>query len=116
MCKYFTARDDLAVEATRDMDRAHPGTRVTPGLMKASLTVYEPEDDPHPSLPTLREFLAQHHEPETGLLRYDFLGTVLAIDPAPLLALPPEYLDYRISPGSSFVSHEALARAKLSGD
>jgi hypothetical protein len=109
MCKYFTATDDLAVETKRDMDPAHPGARLMPGLMKARVTVYEPADEAHPSLPTLREFLAKHTNPESGLVSFDYLGPTLTIDPAPLLQLPPEYLDYRVGPGSSFVTHEALA-------
>ena len=111
MCKYFEADDALAVETTRDMDPDNPGKRVLPGRMKAFLTVYEPGDDPHPSLPTLREFLATLTDPATGLVSFDLLGPALTIDPAPLRALPPEYLDYRISLGASFVTDEAIDRA-----
>ena len=44
-------------------------------------------------------------------------GEHFPIDPAPLLQLPPEYLDYRVGPGSSFVTDEALAwsRSRRSG-
>jgi hypothetical protein len=115
MCKYFTATDEFAVKTTRDMDPEHRGTRLRPGLMKAMVTIYEPNDDPHPSLPTLREFLATHTDPESGLVRYDRLGPMLSIDPAPLLQLPPEYLDYRVGPGSSFVTDDALALARSKG-
>lgn len=111
MCKYFTATDEFAIETTRDMDPEHRGTRLMPGLMKAMITVYEPGDQAHPSLPTLRDFLAVHTDPESGLLSYDRLGPTLTIDPAPLLQLPPEYLEYRVSLGSSFVTLEALARS-----
>ena len=76
------------------------------------VTIYEPADDAHPSLPTLREFLAKHTDPESGLVSYDFFGPTLRIDPAPFLQLPPEYLDYRVGPGSSFVTNEALARSR----
>jgi hypothetical protein len=76
--------------------------------MRAFITVYEPGDDAHPSLPTLRAFLADHTDSHTGLLSYDRLGPKLTIDPAPLLALPEEYLDYRVSLGATFVTHEAL--------
>jgi hypothetical protein len=115
MCKYFTATDEFAVKTTRDMDPEHRGTRLRPGLMKAMVTIYEPNDDPHPSLPTLREFLATHTDPESGLVRYDRFGPMLSIDPAPLLQLPPEYLDYRVGPGSSFVTDDALALARSKG-
>ncbi|MDQ2912779.1 MAG: hypothetical protein M3T56_05930 [Chloroflexota bacterium] len=111
MCKYFDASDDLAVETTRDMDPVHPGKQ-SRGLMKAHITVYEPDDYAHPSLPTLRAFLAIHTDPATGLVRYDLLGPTLAINPSPLLKLPEEYLEYRVSPGASFVSYEALARTR----
>ena len=80
-----------------------------PGLMKAMVTIYEPNDDPHPSLTTLREFLAKHTDPTSGLVSYEFVGPTLTIDPTPLLQLPAEYLDYRVGPGSSFVTNEALA-------
>ena len=112
MCRYFTATDELAVETTQDMDPEHRGTRPMPGLMKAMVTIYEPVDDAHPSLPTLREFLAKHTDTESGLVRYDFFGPTLTIDPTPLLELPPEYLDYRVGPGCSFVTHEALTRSR----
>jgi len=59
MCKYFTATDEFAVPTTRDMDPEHRGTRLMPGLMKAFVTIYEPDDDAHPSLSTLREFLGR---------------------------------------------------------
>ncbi len=111
MCKDFTATDDLAVETTHDMEPARPGTRLMPGLMRAMVTVYEPADEAHPSLPTLREFLAKHTNPESGLVSFDYLGPTLTIDPTPLLQLPPEYLDYRVGPGSSFVTYEGLARS-----
>jgi hypothetical protein len=52
MCKYFTATDEFAVPTTRDMDPEDRGTRLMTGLMKAFLTIYEPNDDAHPSLPT----------------------------------------------------------------
>ena len=83
-----------------------------PGLMRAFLTVYEPGDDAHPSLPTLREFIDRHLDTATGLVRYEMLGTTLAIDPLPLRQLPVEYLEYRVSPGSSFVTFEALKRVR----
>ena len=108
VCKYFTAGDEYAVETTRDMDPERRGNRVVSGLMKAHITVYEPGDYGHPSLPTLRAFLADHIEPTTGLLSYTRLGPKLTIDPAPLMALPEEYLGYRVSPGATFVTHEAL--------
>src|SRR6266568_1210593 len=111
MCKYFTATDDFAVKTTRDMDPERRGTRVVPGLMKALVTIYEPNDDAHPSLLTLREFLAKHRDPKSGLVSYDFYGPTLTIDPAPFLQLPPEYLDYRVGPGASFVPLEVLARS-----
>ena len=112
MCKYFTATDDLAIETTQDMDPERRGNNLKSGLMKAHLTVYEPGEYAHPSLPTLRDFLAEHTDPKTRLVRYDILGPTLTIDPAPLLELPQEYLDYRVSPGASFVTHEALARSR----
>ena len=108
MCKYFSAGDEYAVETTRDMDPEQKGTRVMSGRMKAHLTVYEPGDHAHPSLPTLRAFLSDYIDPKTGLLSYEILGPKLTIDPAPLMALPEEYLDYGVSPGASFVTHEAL--------
>ena len=109
MCKYFTATDEFAVPTTQDMDPEHRGTRLMPGRMKAFLTIYEPNDDAHPSLLTLRDFLAENTDPESGLVSYALLGPRLTIDPAPLLQLPPEYLDYRVGPGASFVTDEALA-------
>ena len=112
MCKYFTAGDEYSVETTRDMDPERRGNRVVSGLMKAHVTVHEPGDYAHPSLPTLRAFLADYIEPTTGLLSYTMLGPKLTIDPAPLLALPKEYLDYRVSPGATFVTHEALRHAQ----
>ena len=112
MCKYFSAGDEYAVETTRDMDPEQKGTHVMPGRMKAHLTVYEPEDFAHPSLPTLRDFLADYTNPDTGLLSYEMLGPKLTIDPAPLRALPEEYLDYRVSPGASFVTQEALSGSR----
>jgi hypothetical protein len=95
MCKYFTATDEFAVPTTRDMDPEHRGTRLI--------------DDADPSLPTLREFLATNTDPTSGLTSYALLGPRLTIDPAPLLRLPPEYLAYRVGPGASFVTDEALA-------
>ena len=81
--------------------------------MRAFLTVYEPGDDAHPSLPTLREFIDRHQDhPATRLVRYEMSGTTLAIDPLPLRQLPVEYLEYRVSPGSSFVTFEALKRKR----
>jgi hypothetical protein len=115
MCKYFTATDEFAVKTTHDIDPEKRGTRLMPGLMKAMVTIYEPNDDPHPSLPTLREFLATHTDPESGLVSYNLLGPTLTIDPTPLLQLPPEYLDYRVGPGLSFVTDEALAHARSTG-
>jgi hypothetical protein len=115
MCKYFTATDEFAVKTTQDMDPERRGTRLMPGVMKAMVTIYEPANDPHPSLLTLREFLAEHRDPQSGLLRYDFLGRTLTMDPTPLLELPPEYLDYRVGPGSSFVTDDALALARSKG-
>ena len=111
MCKYFTATDEFAVKTTQDMDPEHRGTRLMPGVMKAMVAIYEPTDDPHPSLLTLREFLATYRDPQSGLLSYDFFGPTLTMDPTPLLQLPPDYLDYRVGPGSSFVTLEALARS-----
>ena len=114
MCKYFSAEDEYAVETIRDMDPERKGTRVMSGRMKAHLTVYEPGDDPHPSLPTLRAFLADHLDAKTGLLSYELSGPRLLTDPAPLMALPAEYMDYRVSPGASFVTHEALKHSPSS--
>jgi hypothetical protein len=76
--------DEFAVETTRDMDPERNGTRVMSGLMKAHITVYSPGEYAHPSLPTLRDFLFAHTDPNTGLLSYDRLGPKLVIDPAPL--------------------------------
>jgi len=112
MCRYFTATDEFAVRTTQDMDPEHRGTHLMPGLMKAFVTIYEPNDDAHPSLSTLREFLAENTDPESGLVSYALLGPRLTIDPAPLLQLPPEYLDYRVGPGASFVTDEALALSR----
>ena len=112
MCKYFSAGDEYAVETTRDMDPEQRGTHVMSGRMKAHLTVYEPGDSCSPTLPTLRQFLADYTDPKTGLLSYQILGPKLTIDPAPLLALPKEYLDYGVSPGASFVTHEALSGSR----
>ena len=116
MCKYFTASDEFAVSTTQDMDPERRGTHVMRGQMKAMISVFEPIDDPHPSLPTLREFLAKHTDPESGLVSYELRGPKLTIDPAPLLALPQEYFDYRVGPGASFVTDEALewSRSKRS--
>lgn len=108
MSKYFTATDEFAVSTTQDMDPERRGTRLMSGQMKAMITIFEPIDDPHPSLPTLREFLAKHTDPKSGLVNYELRGPKLTIDPAPLLQLPQEYLDYRVGPGSSFVTDEAL--------
>jgi hypothetical protein len=108
MCKSFTATDEFAVSTTQDMDPERRGTRVMPGLMKATITIFEPADEPHPSLPTLREFLARHTDPRSRLVTYAIMGPTLTIDPAPLLQLPPEYLDYRVGPGATFVTDEAL--------
>jgi hypothetical protein len=74
MCKDFTAGDEYAIETTRDMDPERNGSRVMPGVMKAHIMVYEPGDDAHPSLPTLRDFLADHTDRNTGLLSFDRLG------------------------------------------
>src|SRR6266566_3685749 len=111
MCKYFTATDDLAVETTKDMDPERRSNRWMPGLMKAMVKVYELGEEADPSLPTLREFLAKHTDPESGLVNYDYAGPTLTIDPKPLLQLPPEYLDYPVGPGSTFVTYEALAHS-----
>jgi hypothetical protein len=70
--------------------------------------------DPMGSLPTLRDLLAKSVDPTTGLLKYDIFGVPLTMDPAPLRALPREYLDYRVGPGCSFVTHEALAHGSAS--
>jgi len=120
MTRYFEAGPEHAVETARDMDperRLPPGQGIRPGLMRLHLSVYEPNDEcqPHPSLPTLGELLAKNVDTTTGLLRYEMEGVPLAMDPAPLTELPAEYLDYRVSPGCSFVTHEALERAKSLG-
>jgi hypothetical protein len=116
MCKYFDATDEFGVETTQDMDPFHklaPGAGMKSGIMKAHITVYEPGDNAHPSLPTLREFLDKNVDPTTGILTFSAPGNVrLSMDPAPLRALPSEHLDYRVGPGCSFVTHEALAMAK----
>jgi hypothetical protein len=112
MSKYFSATDEFRIETSQDMDPERKGTHIMPGLMRAHITVYEPGDDAHPSLPTLRDFLAKHIDPNTGLLTYEMLGSKLTLDPTPLRQLPAEYLDYRLSPGASFVTHEALNRAR----
>jgi hypothetical protein len=116
MTKYFGAADRFGVRTTQDMDPAHPGTRLMPGIMKASLSVYEPSDEcqPHPSLPTLGELL-EKVDPKTGVLTFDYVGRPLSMDAAPLLALPAEYRGYRVSPGCSFVTLEALGRVKTRG-
>ena len=88
MCKYFTATDEFAVPTTQDMDPEHRGTRFMPGVMKAFVTIYEPNDDAHPSLPTLREFLAKNTDPKSGLVSYAVLGPRLTIDPAPFSSMP----------------------------
>jgi len=116
MTRYFYAGPEYAVEIARDMDpgRTLPsGQGIKSGVMRMRLSVYEPNDecDPHPSLPTLGELLAKNIDPRTGLLSYDMQGVPLTMDPAPLRELPAEYLDYRVSPGCGFVTHEALERA-----
>src|SRR5712691_8104669 len=93
------------------------GQGIKPGVMRMHLSVYEPNDEyaRHPSLPTLGELLAKNVDPTTGLLTYDMQGVPLTMDPAPLRELPAEYLEYRVSPGCSFVTHEALDRSGKSG-
>lgn len=115
MAKYFDAGDEFRVETTQNMDpfnRLPPGAGMKRGLMKAHVTVYEPNDECSPTLPTLREFLATNTD-EAGVLTFNAPGNVrLSMDPTPLRQLPAEFLDSRVSPGASFVTHEALARAK----
>jgi len=117
MSKYFDATDEFAIAATDEL--GPPGTRrgasIATGRMKAHLTVWEPEDEEHPTLPTLREFLRRHVDQQTRLLTYAFDGWSLVMDAAPLLELPAHYLDYRVSPGATFVTDEALERSRGGG-
>jgi hypothetical protein len=110
MSKRFDAADAFGVATTHAV--GPPGTlrgaAIATGRMKAHLTIWEPEDEEHPTLPTLREFLQQHLEPRTRRLTYAFDGRSLVIDATPLFELPARYLDYRVSPGASFVTDEAL--------
>ncbi len=115
MSKYFQATADYGIEATQEMDPAHPGgSGLKSGIMTACVHVYEPSDEcqPHPSLPTLREFLAKNVDPASGILTFSMGQQKLSMDPAPLRDLPSEYLNYRVSPGCIFVTHESLAFAK----
>jgi len=117
MAKYFDATDEYGVETTRDMDTGRtlpPGAGLKSGTMRLHFTVYEPGDpcEPHPSLPTLGELLARNVDPQTGLLTFDRFGVPLSMDPAPLRELPREYLDYRVTPGCTFVTHDAIARTR----
>src|SRR2546425_9305635 len=93
--------------------RLVPGAGRKSGVMKGHITVYEPGDYAHPSLPTLREFITKNMDASTGILTFDAPGNVrLSMDPAPLREFPAEYLEYRVSPGCTFVTHDALTRAK----
>lgn len=115
MAKYFQATSDFGIEGVQEMDPTHPGgAGIKSGIMTAFLRVYEPDDEcrPHPSLPTLREFLAKNVDQATGILTFNVRRGPLSMDATPLRGLPPAYLDYRVSPGFSFVTHEALARAQ----
>ncbi len=116
VCKSFTATDEYAVDAIRDMDPSGSlpgGAGMRSGVLRARVTVWEPGEDAHPSLPTLRELLEKNVDAATGTLTFVAPGnTRLSMDPAPLRALPAEYLDYRVSPGCEFVTHAALERAR----
>lgn len=111
MPKYFVASDDLAIETTQNMDpfgKLGNASGMKKGRMKAYVSVCDPGEDAHSSLPTLREFLDKYTDPATGMLSYDLAGQRLSIDPTPLRALPSEYLDCRVSPGASFVTYDGL--------
>ena len=111
MCKNFIADDEYAIETTHNMNPAGPEPAMRAGLMKAHISVWEPGEYAHPTLPNLREFLAKNTDPKTRLLSYTVIGSnTLTIDPTPLRELPAEYLEYRVSPGCSFVTHEAHRR------
>lgn len=119
MPKCFRATDELAVEATRDIRGKErclvPGTAGERGQLRLYLTVWEPGDTAHPSLPTLRQFLDHYTDQATGILTYDWQGQRLAMDAAPLRDLPVRYSECRVSPGVSFVTHEALELARTAG-
>jgi hypothetical protein len=117
MSSCFDAGDEFAIAATHAV--GPPGTSrgasMATGRMKAHLMVWEPEDDEHPTLPTLGEFLHRHMDERTRLLTYPFDGYSLVMDAAPLLELPARYLAYRVSPGASFVTDEALELSRGAG-
>lgn len=80
--------------------------------MRAFITVYEPGDEADPSLPTLLQFLSQNTDPRTGILTYRRTGHSLSFDPAPLRALPAQYLQYNVSPGATFAPHDTLGHKR----
>lgn len=110
MPRYISAADEHQIETSRDMDPQRPGTRIMPGLARAHLTVYEPGEECLSALPTVADILTKYVDPESGLVSLQrLIGLDLRLDPAALRDLPP---DLRVSPGYSFVTHEALALAK----
>lgn len=110
MPRYISAANEHQIETSCDMDPHRPGTRIMPGLARAHLTVYEPGEECSSTLPTVAEMLTKYVDPESGLVSLQGLvGLDLRLDPAALRELPP---DLRVSPGYSFVTHEALARAR----
>jgi hypothetical protein len=112
MSRYFEATDEFAIESIEEMDPVHPGGAGRKrGMRRACVHIWEPPETPHPSLPTLRELLAQRLDAGSGILTVEVAGESLRMDAAPLQALPPEYLDLRVSPGCVFVTHEARERA-----
>jgi hypothetical protein len=120
MPKYFDATDELAIETTDHIEllrRRAPNAAPVRGRMKAHLTIWEPEDSADSSLPTLREFVKKRVDLDGLFLSYDWQGRLLTIDAAPLFELPSAYLDYKVSPGATFVTEDALefARAHTQG-
>ena len=110
MPKYFHAAEDLSIETSQDMDPERRGTHLLSGRARAHLTVYEPGEECSSTLPTIADMLRTYVDPATGLLSLQLIiGLDLKIDPTPLRELPQ---DLRVSPGYSFVTYDAMRRAK----
>ena len=113
MPQYFSAASDLEIETTQDMNPHQPGRANLNGMARAHLTVYEAGEQCSATLPTIGDLLTTYVDRQTGLLSLQrFVGLDLKIDPAPLRRLDH---GLRVSPGYSFVTHEARERAAHGG-
>jgi hypothetical protein len=109
MSKSFDASEEFGVETIQSVPVPGRASALTPlrGRVKAHVTIWDPTEHAHPSLPTLAEFLEQNLDANGRVVTYQWDGHKLTIDARPLLAFTGAELEYRVSPGAIFVSDEA---------